>query len=360
MEAKRSKTKLVVSLLALGSTLTFLAFCMAGDSDMGMPTVLESGISLQAQLISSVPLTISQSGSYYLDQNMTHTNRYTNAIQVNADNVTIDLAGYSLIGPSSSSGTSSGIRMNGRKNVEIRNGTVTNFGNNGIWDEDTGDTSSGHRVIDVRVLSNGGNGIVLEGNHNLVKDCTVLYNCSAIIEGWGGIRCGHTSTIIGNVVSYTNFLAGISADIGCTISGNNVSDNGWGINAWRGCHIIGNTCTWDMIGIFIEGNGNLVKGNTIFNSEDNGIEVGGSYNAIEENLVTDCSVGIFFSSAQNFYANNRVMNNSTNYGGSVPSGSKNGGGNIAFGILAPNSINAELEMYEKNQTMNRIVLERLE
>jgi hypothetical protein len=142
MKAKRSKTKLVVILLTLGSTLTFLAFCMAGDPDLGVPTAPGPGISVQAQLISSLPLTIDESGSYYLDQNMRHSSRYTDAIEVNADDVTIDLRGHSLIGRSSSSGTSNGIYMNGRKNVEIRNGTITNFGNNGILEEDTDETAS--------------------------------------------------------------------------------------------------------------------------------------------------------------------------------------------------------------------------
>jgi hypothetical protein len=335
MEAKRPKTKLVISLLVLSSTLTFLPFCMAEDSDLGIPTVPVSGISLQAQLISSVPLTISQPGSYYLDQNITHSDRNANAIEVNADNVTIDLMGHSLIGPGSASGT-----------------------NNGILEENTGGTASGHRVIDVRVLSNGGNGIILRSTHNLVKDCTVSDNCSALTEGWGGINCNSASTIIGNVVSDSNLFSGIITDSGCTISGNNVSHNGAGINAWYGCHVIGNTCSFDVYGINIGGNGALVKGNTVFSSHANGIEVAGSYNAIEENLVTHCEVGINFSGDQNFYANNRALYNSTNYGGSVPTGSGNGGGNVAFGTIpVSNSVNAELEMYEENATMDRNVTE---
>ncbi|MHC4808637.1 MAG: hypothetical protein ACYTBX_20570, partial [Planctomycetota bacterium] len=159
MKAERTKRKLVLSLLALGSTLTFLAFCMAEDPDPGIPSgpVMQS----DAQPIPNLPYTISESGSYCLTQNLIHTDESTNAIEVNADNVTIDLCGYSIIGPTTTHNeTCSGIYMDGRKNVEIRNGTITNFPNNGIFEADTGVVSeaSGHRVIDVRVTSIGAHG----------------------------------------------------------------------------------------------------------------------------------------------------------------------------------------------------------
>ncbi|MHC4631817.1 MAG: hypothetical protein ACYS9C_11190, partial [Planctomycetota bacterium] len=110
MKAERTKTKLVLSLLALGSTLTFVAFCMAEDPDPGIPSgpVLQS----DAQPIPNLPYTISESGSYCLTQNLIHTDQLTNAIEVNADNVTIDLCGYSLIGPAATHNeTCSGIYM---------------------------------------------------------------------------------------------------------------------------------------------------------------------------------------------------------------------------------------------------------
>jgi hypothetical protein len=56
--------------------------------------------------ISSLPYTISAAGSYYLTGNLTAD---ANGILVDANNVTIDLAGFSLIGPGS--GTSYGVYM---------------------------------------------------------------------------------------------------------------------------------------------------------------------------------------------------------------------------------------------------------
>ncbi|MBN2314499.1 MAG: hypothetical protein JXM79_11255, partial [Sedimentisphaerales bacterium] len=91
MKAKRTKTKLVLSLLALGSTLTFLAFCMADDIAPGLPS--DPTIRTNAKPILELPYTITEPGSYCLTQNLTHTDRYTNAIVVEANNVTIDLGG---------------------------------------------------------------------------------------------------------------------------------------------------------------------------------------------------------------------------------------------------------------------------
>src|SRR5262245_43423647 len=45
------------------------------------------------------PVTISQSGSYRLSGNLTVTNVDTTVIQVTADAVTLDLNGFSIIGP---------------------------------------------------------------------------------------------------------------------------------------------------------------------------------------------------------------------------------------------------------------------
>jgi parallel beta-helix repeat protein len=345
MKAKRTKTKLVVSLLALGSTLTFLAFSMAGESDPGIPSGPDT--QTNAQPIPSLPYTISQSGSYHLTQNLSHTNRNTNAIRVNADNVTIDLAGYSLIGPDFDSGTNNnGIYMNGRTNVEIRNGTVTGFGGNGIYEENN-DEGSGHRVIAVRALSNGAHGIILWGSMHIVKDCTATFNSFAISSGHGALTCGSASTVIGNVAANNNII-GIKTGSGCIISDNTVSNNYYGISAWYGCNIIDNTSSYNgQVGIRAGGDGNLIKGNTLLANTQYGINVLGSYNAIEENLVTYSEVGINFSNSQNVSSNNRALNNTTNYGGSVPSGAGNGGGNIGLGTPVAGGAVGELQLDAK-------------
>jgi parallel beta-helix repeat protein len=362
MEAKRSKTKLVVSLLVLGSTLTFLVFCMAGDPDPGIPSgpVLLS----DAQPIPNLPYTISEPGSYHLDQNMTHSSRYTDAIEVNADDVTIDLMGHSLIGRSSTSGTSNGIYMNGRKNVEIRNGTVTKFGNNGIWEEDTGDTASGHRVIGVRVVSNGGSGIDLNGADHTVKDCTASGNGLAEGDHWAGIICGYACLVTGNTVFnngtedvvHTHGVDGIATDAGCTITDNTIALNETaGIWPYHGCTITGNTSFNNgFAGIYVSGNGSLVRGNTLRWNGFCNIIVDGTHNAIEENLLTASLCGIWFMESGNFYANNRALDNAVNYDDApAPGSSGDGGGNVAYITLDANN-NAELQKNVQKNMQKRL------
>ena len=335
MKAERTKTKLVLSLLALGSILTFLAFCMAEDPDPGIPSgpVLQS----DAQPIPNLPYTISESGSYCLTQNLIHTDQYTNAIEVNADNVTIDLCGYSIIGPTATHNeTCSGIYMNGCKNVEIRNGTITNFPNNGIFEADTGviPEASGHRVIDVRVTLIGAHGIVLWGSNHTVRDCTVTQTQIDLEQGFGGITCGSMSAVIGNVVSESNII-GIRAGIGCMIRDNTLGNCAYGIIPESGSSVIDNIISFMAVdGIWIRDvEGCLIKGNTLRGNQRNGINMEGFDNVIEENLVTLSESGIYFVYAENVYANNRALFNGTNYGGEVPTGVYDGGGNIGVGTL---------------------------
>src|ERR1700738_5329496 len=66
--------------------------------------------------------TISNEGSYYLGGNLSIASG--NAITVAANNVTIDLQGFELVG----TGGSTGVLINsGVSNVTVRNGTIRNF-----------------------------------------------------------------------------------------------------------------------------------------------------------------------------------------------------------------------------------------
>jgi hypothetical protein len=78
--------------------------------------------------ILSGEIVITAGGSYYFAENVVSTG---DGIIVDADNVTIDLMGFTLMGPGP--GTSRGIvTLPGVENVEIRNGSVTRFGAVGI------------------------------------------------------------------------------------------------------------------------------------------------------------------------------------------------------------------------------------
>jgi parallel beta-helix repeat protein len=361
MKTKTTRTKLALILLALGSTLTFLAFSvwspqesMANEPDPNTPPgpVVPSG----AVPIPELPFKITESGSYCLTQNLTHTDRYTNAIEVDANNVTIDLGGYSLIGPTTAyNETCNGIYMDMHSNVEIRNGTITNFPNRGIFSDNSGDTlgSSGIRVISVRVTTMGAEGIVLQGFHHTIKDCTVTNTQLEIQQGMGGITCNSLSSVTGNVVARHSIVS-ILTGFGCTIRDNTISECSYGIAPGDGCSIIDNTIfsTFDGISI-LDVSGCLIRGNTLRECNRNGISIEGLDNAIEENLVTSSEVGFFFAYAQNVYANNRALFNGTNYGGQVPTGVYDGGGNIGAGTFVGGNIGAEPQLELKARILDK-------
>ncbi len=251
-----------------------------------------------------IPLTITQKGSYYFTANLTAA---ATAITVEVNDVTIDLMGYSLTGPGT--GTTFGIHMNKRRNVEIKNGTVRSFGRFGIIEQNL--EGSAHRVINVRVLENGvvelpRSGIRLGGKGHLVKDCTAAHNYGDGIyvdngctvtgntvfnngESTGddayGIRVDYSCTLAGNTVTGTGDEAsgsvyGIFAWPGSTVTGNTARNNGYraggdvsGIHAGIGCTVTGNTAYYNggsatgstYYGIYLDGN-NLVDQNTAYSN----------------------------------------------------------------------------------------------
>jgi hypothetical protein len=242
---------------------------------------------------------IDNPGSYYLagDRNASGT-----GIEVNADNVTIDLMGYQLIGPGS--GTNYGINTNGFDNVEIRNGTVRDF-QIGIYEINS--TARSHRVINVRAILNSQQGIYLKGGGHLVKDCTASENgasaegyvygiyvetsctvtdCTVLDNGAGalsrvyGIYADDGSEVRGNTASHngnyaSSYVYGIYADASCTVTANMANHNGTsasanvrGILAAIDCTVTGNTANHNGIsasgnvyGIYA-GTGCTVTGNT--------------------------------------------------------------------------------------------------
>ncbi|MHC4617731.1 MAG: right-handed parallel beta-helix repeat-containing protein [Planctomycetota bacterium] len=270
---------------------------------------------------SDIPLTITQSGSYYFTADLTAA---ATAITVEVNDVTIDLMGYQLIGPGSASGH--GIYMDGRRNVEVRNGTVHSFPQSGIYEADS--AGRNHRLINVRVFSNGMLGIFLQGEGHLVRDCTSADNAST------GVRAASASTLTGNTV-YQNEGYGISAGasiiIGNTVTGNDDA----GIFAGDRCLVAGNTISGNnqsnaasQAGIKVSSSC-LIRANAINYNNRNDIYVSGAGNCIERNLLTNSAgYGINFSGTPNFYANNRAHGHTKAYVITTPQ--TDGGGNWDF------------------------------
>jgi len=224
--------------------------------------------------ITSLPYTISAPGSYYLGSNLSYAGG--DGITVNSDDVTLDLMGFTITGTGN---VNNGIRMNGRNNVEIRNGTLSGWFC-GIRDNSSG---VGHRVTNVRAEGNI-NGICLMGSGHLIQGCRataagtagygLLIGSQGTISGCQtsnfsvyGIYIFEYGTISGNVVIGPGNVGsdgGIFAGAASLVMGNEVTNAGTGIYCNEAASVIGNTVSTSagQIGIRVSTQPTVLDQNT--------------------------------------------------------------------------------------------------
>jgi hypothetical protein len=210
-------------------------------------------------------VTISQSGSYRLSGNLTVSDLNTTAVQITADFVTLDLNGFSIVGPAvctvstvttcPPSGTGTGVQAASTqtpfpRGVRILNGSVRGMGLMGILLN-----GAGSFVERVTVDSNAGGGMSVSGTvvqsaatqngsfgilADTVRDSTSRQNAGdGIILGInGGVATANVSSFngglglgvqLGTATGNTLFLnqgAGISASCPSSLVGNTVVSNG--------------------------------------------------------------------------------------------------------------------------------------
>lgn len=211
--------------------------------------------------ISSTSDLIDEPGSYYLTQNL---NGSIRGIDITANNVTLDLMGFTIDGGGSVS--DHGISFHGYDNVTIKNGTVRGFGSNGIYQGLT--TAKYGRVIDVQALNNGLYGIRVVSSNSLILRCTGGEN------GAYGIYAGTGSIIKENTAYKNQGLIGIAGGSGSTLTYNTVylHQNDYGIYAGTASTLINNTVrdTQGKYGIY-GGNGTILINNVAYQNTGWGI-----------------------------------------------------------------------------------------
>jgi len=203
---------------------------------------LGPAISLLAQdprtPISSLPYKITAQGSYYLTANLTATGS-TSGITISADNVTLDLNGFALVG--GGSGSVTGINVPAaQKNILIRNGTVRGWTNGGI----NASNATNSAIQGIRLSNNTAPSIFFSiaglsvGNGSTVKDCFVAQNSNS-----NGISVGNACTVSGCIARANSVGAGIRVLNSCYVVGNISDSNGTGIVMGSGNRIENNSCT---------------------------------------------------------------------------------------------------------------------
>ncbi len=195
---------------------------------------------------------INQPGSYYLTGNITGAVGM-HGIGIAVSGVTLDLNGFDLVGVPGM-GAFDGVRIifNDQSNIAVVNGSVRNWGRDGVNLSSLGQTNC--RVANVLASGNANNGIVT-GDHATITNCSAnsnaigifafiggtVTNCSASMNSDRGIFA-QDGAVITDCSASLNTGSGIVTTDGCTISNCTAYDNNVdGIHVNSGCVILG--CT---------------------------------------------------------------------------------------------------------------------
>lgn len=198
---------------------------------------------LNAQVI-TLPHTINRPGSYVLTSNFLAPGA-VDGFTIDANNVTLDLNGFSVMGvPGSGNGI---LVIGGRRNVVIKNGQVSGWGGVGVVNNanetrlehlvssDNGGVGiaggAGGAIRWCPSVGNGGTGIVTSVN-SLVESCVAQGNTGDGIES-------PRNGVVRHCVSRFNSLTGIRATESTIVEGCGVSSNGDdGVQALDGCVVV--------------------------------------------------------------------------------------------------------------------------
>jgi len=185
------------------------------------------------------PVTISQSGSYKLSSNLVISDPFGTVILINADNVTIDLNGFSIIGPSV---------CNGHGNVATTSCTISNTEGVGI----DASEHTGIKVLNGFIRGMGFVGLVCLGDIH-VEGVNASLNAS-------GIQA--TGVVTHNIMNY-NLIAGLNG--GGVVSDNVANGNQIGFLAGLGLEgvVVNNTANFNSgYGFFGQTGTTVVSGNS--------------------------------------------------------------------------------------------------
>lgn len=124
--------------------------------------------------IEKIPLRIANSGTFCLVRDLVTDISDGNAIRIEADNVTIDLQGFTLAGSEGLSTKVIGIFAESRKNIIVRNGSISGFLHGVFLDHAfvaaNTRTSFGHVLEKLRFIDNRHMGARVEGSEVVIRN----------------------------------------------------------------------------------------------------------------------------------------------------------------------------------------------
>jgi hypothetical protein len=217
------KRELVMA-LALIAAVAVTGIARAGDLDPPGPPMstmkdlvdVEPRIPLR-NLFTLTPVAITQSGSYYLAENIFALPN-AHGVEITTDDVSLDLRGFTIYG-NTGVGSLDGVHVTGsRYNISISNGSVRDFVGDGV----DGIDMLNSRIENLRVYANQGDGIkagtatiassvaeVNLGNGFVARHGSVIVHCVAR----GNTQAGYnlTSAAMHDSTAYANSNWGIVA-----------------------------------------------------------------------------------------------------------------------------------------------------
>lgn len=165
---------------------------MKGTRSLALAALLAAGLATRAAEPAAAQTALSAcgsltKGSYKLTRNLTTTGH---CFMLNNNFITIDLNGFVITGDGGSADY--GIRMNAvapiPTGIEIRNGTITNFGTA------INLPAAGNVIVErVRALRNSGDGIYV-GPYSAINDNVAAENGSRGLAVYGGVASGNTAS----------------------------------------------------------------------------------------------------------------------------------------------------------------------
>jgi len=287
-------------------------------------------------------------GSMSITTDTTLTEDHNGTITIDADNVTLDCAGFTITGPGMAVATQSGISIKNRANVTVRNCVVTQSKSgfsvrtsttvNLVDNVALFNTGSGFRASDgssaVTLTGNTADQNELYGFYLIeISDVTMTDNVASGSELAGvRIKDSSNSTLAQNTVTdNTKFGFSVAGSTGVTLDANTVVGSQWGIDVYRSS---ANTVRANQVSRAGEGiavsqtSGSLFTDNISTDSDGDGFRifpgaVGNTFSGNESHRnggygFADPTTGSGTSGTSNTYSTNTCTANVD--GGSSPTG----------------------------------------